>query len=73
MIIGYFLGDFMNIPVYVLPILVIFLGIIIVLISFMIGGFEGMGLGALGLVLLVSSIVAFVLMVFWSAFCDKNK
>ena len=52
-------------PVYIIPIIFSLLSIIVILISFIWGGWKGLGLGlglgAIGLVLLLASVLSFIL------------
>ncbi|WP_429739305.1 YesK family protein [Bacillus smithii] len=48
-------------PVYIIPIVFSLLSIIVILISFIWGRWKGLGLGAIGLVLLLASILSSIL------------
>ncbi len=50
-------------PVYIIPTIFSLLSIIVIIISFIWGGWKGLGLGlgAIGLVLLLASVLSFIL------------
>ncbi|AJO23077.1 YesK family protein [Weizmannia coagulans] len=74
MLVCYIFRHIVELPVYVIPVFSAVCSIVLLFSSFFKGGWGGMGLGAIGLVLLLASVLPFMLSaLFLRPMVEKNR